>query len=462
MEPSSRQQQKRPLLRDGSVNDAAPPRLFATRWWILLSFCALSFLQALCWNFYSPISFAAKELYGWSDNNIAWVANAANIAMLTSIPPSQYAAEAFGSRLPTVVCALMMLVCTGLRCLPSLLLDGQHGGGFSDSPGMLWLMVASMIFNGWAAAWLNFAGPILSASWFALDERATVTAIITCTPYVGVSAGFVLGPLLMEPADFPAGCGGGHLGGSSAGGSGDGSADGGSGGACPGSNTLYMLYYAEAAAAALVFLAVLLHFPAKPPTPPTRSAAVTAEVSEERAASDGFRQVFCECSQASAGLWTIAFAFAMPLGVYSGWGAVLAINLEEFGISALAAGWLGCAMTLIGCLGGVVIGALTDRFRGNMKFWILLCDAISTGAFLWFALIILGVVEGSRTTLYATGTVGGAFLNAPIPLFFELVIVPLSSHCRRTVSHIHTTATVPSPACHVGSSMTVHVANRID
>jgi len=121
MEPSSRQQQKRPLLRDGSVNDAAPPRLFATRWWILLSFCALSFLQALCWNFYSPISFAAKELYGWSDNNIAWVANAANIAMLTSIPPSQYAAEAFGSRLPTVVCALMMLVCTGLRCLPSLL-----------------------------------------------------------------------------------------------------------------------------------------------------------------------------------------------------------------------------------------------------------------------------------------------------------------------------------------------------
>ena len=74
--------------RHGSVNaTGAQPRLYATRWWVLASFCALSFLQALCWNFYSPVSFAAKALYNWTDNNIAWVANAANIAMLTSIPP---------------------------------------------------------------------------------------------------------------------------------------------------------------------------------------------------------------------------------------------------------------------------------------------------------------------------------------------------------------------------------------
>lgn len=121
------------------------------------------------------------------------------------------------------------------------------------------------------------------------------------------------------------------------------------------------------------------------------------------------------------GLWAIAFAFAMPLGVYSGWGAVLAINLQEFEISALAAGWLGCAMTLIGCFAGVIIGAWADRFRGNMKGAILVCCAISTVAFLWFALIILGVVRGNHVALYLTGTVGGTFLNAPIPLFFELV-----------------------------------------
>lgn len=136
------------------------------------------------------------------------------------------------------------------------------------------------------------------------------------------------------------------------------------------------------------------------------------------------------------GLWAIAFAFAMPLGVYSGWGAVLAINLQEFGISALAAGWLGCAMTLVGCFAGVIIGALTDRFRGNMKGAILACYGISTVAFLWFALTILGVVNGNRATLYVTGTVGGTFLNAPIPLFFELVRLPVESksfHIRKLI-----------------------------
>ena len=49
------------------------------------------------------------------------------------------------------------------------------------------------------------ARPILSAAWFRAEERATATAVITCTPYVGVSLGFVVGPLLMAPGLFPAG-----------------------------------------------------------------------------------------------------------------------------------------------------------------------------------------------------------------------------------------------------------------
>lgn len=416
---------KQPLLASstGSLNDGggAPPKVYAARWWILLTFCSLSFIQALCWNFYAPISFAAKEVYGWSDNNIAWVANAANIAMLTSIPPSQWAAERLGNRVPTVACAFMMVVCSGLRCLPSLFLAGDDSD-FSRSSGMIGLMVVSMVFNGWSAAWLNFAGPIISASWFALEERATVTAIITCTPAVGTSVGFVLGPLLMDPSGFPAGCGDADSGSSlAADSSSSSSVSGHAGTGCPGAATLHGVYYAEAAFAAVVFVAVLCHFPALPPTPPTRSAAMMAG-DDGRDDANGFRQVYCACTPESAGLWVralqsyltllcgralmclaalltciflamqvVAFAFAIPIGVYGGWSAVLAINLEEFGITAIATGWLGCGMTLCGCVAGVAIGALTDRFRGKMKGAILLCYSISTAGFLWFALIILKV-----------------------------------------------------------------------
>ena len=36
-----------------------------------------------------------------------------------------------------------------------------------------------MIFNGISAAWLNFAGPVLSEIWYGVDERALITAVIS-------------------------------------------------------------------------------------------------------------------------------------------------------------------------------------------------------------------------------------------------------------------------------------------
>jgi len=48
-----------------------------------------------------------------------------------------------------------------------------------------------------------------------------------------------------------------------------------------------------------------------------------------------------------------------------------------------------------------------------MKGAILCCDAVATLAFLWFALIILGVIEGNRTMLYITGIVGVSQCKLP-------------------------------------------------
>ena len=105
----------------------------------------------------------------------------------------------------------------------------------------------------------------------------------------------------------------------------------------------------------------------------------------------GFRQVFCDCCEPTAlRLWVVAIAFALPLGIYSGWTTVLAINLQTFGVSASAAGWLGFWMTLGGSLAGVVMGAVADSFRGNMKGAILVCYTICTLGFLWFAIIATG------------------------------------------------------------------------
>eukprot|EP01052_Picozoa_sp_SAG31_P040889 SAG31_NODE_6045_length_2193_cov_0.862942_3_plen_192_part_00 len=108
---------------------------------------------------------------------------------------------------------------------------------------------------------------------------------------------------------------------------------------------------------------------------------------------------------------------------------MLAINLATYGISPIAAGWLGCWMTLIGCVAGVLMGAVADRFGGQMKGTILLCYTIATVGFLGFGLVVFKLVPGSRALLYVLGVIGGTGLNAPIPLFCAPILLPHNCCC---------------------------------
>jgi hypothetical protein len=152
----------------------------STRWWVLGSFSALSLVQAVTWNFYAPVHYAVQGMYNWDASTVAWIENTANVAMLVSIPFSQICVDSFGNRVPTLCCAAMMVTCTGLRCVPSLAF--LVGGWNLSSDAVLAIDVVSMVFNGAAAAWLNFAPPILSATWFPTHERATATALMSIMP----------------------------------------------------------------------------------------------------------------------------------------------------------------------------------------------------------------------------------------------------------------------------------------
>jgi MFS family permease len=57
--------------------------------------------------------------------------------------------------------------------------------------------MVSMVFNGLSASWMSFAGPVLSEQWFPPSQRATVTALLSVAPYIGMSLGFVVGPLVV-------------------------------------------------------------------------------------------------------------------------------------------------------------------------------------------------------------------------------------------------------------------------
>jgi hypothetical protein len=213
------------------------------RFRVLLLFSLLAMNQALAWNVFGPISSRVEQVYGWSDALIAWMANTANIAMLFSIPVSQRVASRMGTRFATVGCAGCMFVCSMLRVLPALFSMQRTGAS------VVALNLMSMFFNGVSAAWLNFAGPVISSQFFPCRERSTATAVGSVMCYVGVSLGYVFGPMAV-PAPAP-----------------DSAADAASVGAA-----LDGLLWAEALYSTAVLLLILALFPAAPSVAPSASA----------------------------------------------------------------------------------------------------------------------------------------------------------------------------------------------
>ena len=118
------------------------------------------------------------------------------------------------------------------------------------------------------------------------------------------------------------------------------------------------------------------------------------------------------------------------------------LSLKDI-LSAGEAGWLGCAMTMSGCCGSVVVGGVLDRFQGRLKRCIVVLLACSAFALLAFATVGLVYTSNSNDDnddndgsggnrslgrsdtvmlLYITGVAGGFFFNTTTPLFFELAM----------------------------------------
>ena len=106
------------------------------------------------------------------------------------------------------------------------------------------------------------------------------------------------------------------------------------------------------------------------------------------------------------------------------------------------AGWIGFFSTTAGCLMGIALGAVSDKFAGRMKAWIVVMYAGGFLCFGWFTLMCCGggasadsggsaglgatggglcsYVDYSLTRVYIAIIGGGLCLNGTIPLFYEL------------------------------------------
>lgn len=194
------------------------------------------------------------------------------------------------------------------------------------------------------------------------------------------------------------------------------------------------LFYAEAAYCFVILVMVLLYFPNQPEHPPSAAAAIRKQRSSRKGTSGnqgegGISALFCRPANSDHNgqlkkFWVLAISSGLALGVYQGWGAALNLCLSSipgFDDDGSEASWLGCVMTLSGCVGSVIVGFVSDRcFQGYLKSVACFLLVLSGGCFVVFTLN--AQYWQLRSLTYASGIAGGFFFNSSIPLFFELVM----------------------------------------
>ncbi|EDV20628.1 uncharacterized protein TRIADDRAFT_60866 [Trichoplax adhaerens] len=158
---------------------------FATyrrRWYILAIFSVLCFTQGMVWNTWGPVATSAEYYYGWTDSDVAMMANWGTIMYVVTVFFWSYLFDTVGSRIPIVSAAFCIALGTGLRIISR------------ESAVATPLIHIAQILNGFAGPIALGGPPIISALWFPPRQRTTSTAITTIFSYLGVATAFVLGP----------------------------------------------------------------------------------------------------------------------------------------------------------------------------------------------------------------------------------------------------------------------------
>uniref|UniRef100_A0A672QNU7 Disrupted in renal carcinoma protein 2-like n=1 Tax=Sinocyclocheilus grahami TaxID=75366 RepID=A0A672QNU7_SINGR len=353
-------------------------RVYGRRWFVLTMFSLLGFMQGLVWNTWGPIQISAKHVFEFSSTDIAVLVMWGPVGYLPWLL-FMWLMDKKGLRASLLLSAFFMVLGAALRSVP-----------LKD------LYYRRQLLNGLAGPTIMSAGPLLSTTWFAPDQRATATAIASLIGYLGSACAFLIGPLAVPAPNGTVGStvywNQNHIG-----------------------DRIQFVLYAEVGMIAALFVAVLFYFPSRPPIPPSVAAA------SQRLS---YRSSICRLLSNMRFLM-IALAYSVPTGVVAGWAGVLDMILTPAKVSQVDAGWIGFWSIVGGCVFGVAMARFADYIRGMLKLILVLMFAGASLATTWFTLTCLTRLThlpSTKATLYTSCILVGIFINSSVPIFLELFI----------------------------------------
>lgn len=360
-----------------------------TRFYVLLLFSLLCFLQNLSVNTWGPIADSAELALNRNDQGttVAWLSNSAAIAFLPGTVMFYLIINNSGLRSGVVIATLLVSLCGVLRCFIF---------SISSIYGIILLFFAQFL-NGLAGPVVVSATTQLSANWFPSNQRSIATAISGQSSNIGISLSFILGPILVPDVNissFISSTTKSHI-----------------------TSSILRLLYIEAVAATAVLFLIVLFFPSKPTSAPSHSAAVQR--------LDFFASL--KSYFHNIPLILLSLCYAIPVGVNTGWYGFLYPNLRKLSVHVTQnyVGWLGFYMSMSGAISAIFFSKIADCFPRKKKSLVVALFSTASLLLVLFSIICLDLIHiGDKIyiILTLTGITCGIFLSAVDPLLKELIV----------------------------------------
>lgn len=357
-------------------------KTYYTRFWILAVFSTLAFLQSTVWGTFGPILDSAEAAFGWTDATVAAFPNWGPVVVVTFTLPMMWFTQKLGLRLGMLACATLIFAGTLVRC-------------FTSEPFIFTVLChVGAVLNSFAACMTLSLPAMVAAVWFPPDERITATAVGALMCQLG-GAAMYMGPLVVRSP-----------------GNGTSPEDTSETLAEDIRGDIMTLMYIHCGVAAALLLAVIIYFPARPPSPPSVTSA-----EDKPSFLSGIKSI-AKNVQLLLVLGVYSFSFGVPVV----WIGVLTFSLRVINIHQEQAMGVAVVAVCVSSVAAFVIARITDKMYGHLRVTIIGLLLASAACFLWFVLISTGVIEPSLVQVYMSVTGGVSFEYASVPLLVELAV----------------------------------------
>jgi len=282
-------------------------KVYGYRWVVFAVYVFIMFMMQVFWICYAPINKAAAAALGVSDNAIGLLAM---IFMYIFIPlalPASWAIDTWGFKKAVSLGAILMAVFGLLR------------GIFAQDYTLTLIMTIGIAVA--QPLFLN-SSTKMAANWFRLEERATIIGIGGMFTLLGIVAGQIATPLLLEASSLKA---------------------------------TMMLYGILGVVSVLLFLVFGRDHP---PTP--------AGYQEKALVLDGLKRIL-----SLRDFYLLAFIFFVINAIFNGIATWVEVMVRPRGLGIDEAGLIGGLLILGGIFGFVIFSSLSDRMRKRKPALIL-------------------------------------------------------------------------------------------